>query len=181
MVYFKNKSLIRSFLIECYIVIVLLVVPTERVWADNVSDPSLLTLERIFSSDEFKLEKFGPARWLKDGTGYTTLEDSKSLDRGKDIVRYDPESAAREVLVSANSLIPPCETKPLDINDYSWSSDGSKLLIFTKTKRVWRQNTRGDYWVLDLTNHQLHKLGGEPMSAKEISTSSLLRPVISNN
>ncbi len=166
MVYFKSKMLIKSFLIEFYIITLLLGIFVEPVWAEKVSDPSLLTLERIFSSDEFKTEKFGPARWLQDGTGYTTLEDSKSLESGKDIVRYDPNSGTREVLVSADSLIPPCESKPLDINDYSWSSDGNKLLIFTNTKRLWRENTLGDYWVLDLASRDLRKLGG---NAKESS------------
>ncbi len=28
--------------------------------------------------------------------------------------------------------------------------DEQKLLIFTNSARVWRSNTRGDYWVLDL-------------------------------
>jgi len=166
MVYFKSKMLIKSFLIEFYIITVLLGIFAEPVWAEKTSDPSLLTLERIFSSEEFKAEKFGPARWLQDGTGYTTLEDSNALESGKDIVRHDPDSGTREVLVSADSLIPPCESKPLDINDYSWSSDGNKLLIFTNTKRVWRQNTRGDYWVLDLAGRDLRKLGG---NAKESS------------
>jgi len=158
--------LIKSFLIEFYIITLLLGIFVEPVWAEKTSDESLLTLERIFSSDEFKAEKFGPARWLQDGTGYTTLEDSKSLESGKDIVRYDPNSGTREVLVSADSLIPPCESKPLDINDYSWSSDGNKLLIFTNTKRLWRENTRGDYWVMDLASRDLRKLGG---NAKESS------------
>ena len=126
----------KRLLIKSYIITVLLVMQAEPVWAEEASDPSLLTLERIFSSDDFKAEKFGPARWLEDGTGYTTLEDSKSLEKGKDIVRYNPDNGAREVLVSAESLIPSCETKPLDINDYSWSEDGNKLLIFTNTKRV---------------------------------------------
>lgn len=166
MVYFKSKMLIKSFLIEFYIITLLLGIFAELVWAEKVSDPSLLTLERIFSSDEFKTEKFGPARWLQDGTGYTTLEDSTSLESGKDIVRYDPNSGTREVLVSADSLIPPCESKPLDINDYSWSSDGNKLLIFTNTKRLWRENTLGDYWVMDLASRDLRKLGG---NAKESS------------
>ena len=32
-------------------------------------------------------------------------------------------------------------------------------MIFTNTRRVWRYNTRGDYWVLDLPsgNRQLGK------------------------
>jgi len=181
MVYFKSKTKIKSFLIESYIITILLVMLAEPVWAEKASDPSLLTLERIFSSDEFKTEKFGPVRWLEDGTGYTTLEDSKSQESGKDIVRYDPESETREVLVSADSLIPPGESRPLDINDYSWSADGNKLLIFTNTKRLWRENTRGDYWILDLTpafsdernpadfesksGGKLHKLGGDAESS----------------
>jgi len=156
----RVQAVIKSFLIESYIITILLMVLAEPVWAEKASDSSLLTLERIFSSDEFKAEKFGPVRWLEDGTGYTTLEDSKSQESGKDIVRYDPDSETREVLVSADTLIPPGESRPLDINDYSWSSDGNKLLIFTNTKRVWRKNTRGDYWVLDLTSRDLRKLGG---------------------
>jgi len=26
------------------------------------------------------------------------------------------------------------------------SADGTLLLLFTNTERVWRQNSRGDYW-----------------------------------
>ena len=41
-------------------------------------NPSDLTLERIFNSDEFELARFGPARWLDNGDGYTTLETAAS-------------------------------------------------------------------------------------------------------
>src|SRR5207248_3062334 len=58
-------------------------------------------------------------------------------------------------------LIPRGATESLDIDDYDWSSDASKLLIFTNTQRVWRQNTRGDYWVLDRAGRTLKKLGGD--------------------
>ena len=34
-------------------------------------------------------------------------------------------------------------------------------MIFTNTRKVWRQNTRGDYWVLDLDSGRLKKLGGD--------------------
>ena len=125
------------------------------------SDPSLLTLDRIFSSGEFSSQRFGPARWLGDGSGYTTLEPSHSKSGGRDIIRYNPENGEKEILVAADRLIPSGETKPLDISNYSWSQDGKKLLVFTNTKRVWRQNTRGDYWVLDLQSWRLQKLGGQ--------------------
>ncbi len=63
------------------------------------ADRSLLTVERIFGKEEFKTQAWGPARWLKDGSGYTTLEKSATLKEAKDIVRYEPESGRREVLV----------------------------------------------------------------------------------
>lgn len=121
--------------------------------------PSLLTLERIFSSQEFSQQRFGPARWLMDGSGYTTLEPSASLNDSRDIVRYEPDNGERKILVAAEALIPDGQTTPLEISDYVWSKDGKKLLIFTNTKRVWRQNTRGDYWVLELLSGALQQLG----------------------
>ena len=40
-------------------------------------------------------------------------------------------------------------------------ADGRRLLIFTNTRKVWRQNTRGDYWVLDVGGGGApKKLGG---------------------
>ncbi|HEY3885959.1 MAG TPA: DPP IV N-terminal domain-containing protein, partial [Vicinamibacterales bacterium] len=63
-------------------------------------------------------------------------------------------------LVRPSQLVPTGSTAALDINDYAWSNDGTRLLIFTNTKKVWRQNTRGDYWVLDVARGALQKLGG---------------------
>jgi len=60
-------------------------------------------------------------------------------------VGYDSATGQREVLVSAQQLTPFGEKKPLIIEDYSWSADLNRLLIFTNSKRVWRANTRGDY------------------------------------
>ena len=39
--------------------------------------------------------RFGPARWLDDGT-YTTVEPSTSVRGGADIVRYDAATGQRE-------------------------------------------------------------------------------------
>ncbi len=120
-----------------------------------------LTVDRIFASRDFASEGFGPAAWLTDGRGYTTVEPSKELPVGTDLVRYEAESGARSVLVPATRLVPPGATAPLAIESYDWSADGKRLLIFTNSARVWRDNTRGDFWVLDLATWGLSKLGGD--------------------
>jgi dipeptidyl-peptidase-4 len=116
-------------------------------------------VERIFGAAEFRPQAFGPARWLAGGTAYTTLERAAS-GRGRDIVRYDAESGARSVLVAAERLMPPGDTAPLAIDDYRWSADETRLLVFTNSQPVWRTNDRGDYWVLDLSTWRLRRLGG---------------------
>jgi dipeptidyl-peptidase 4 len=118
----------------------------------------LLTLNDIYASGKYQMNRFGPARWLKDGKGYTSLERSES-NRGYDIVRYDAKTGKRDLLVPAASLIPEGSKDPLIIEDYEWSPANSKLLIFTNSKRVWRRNTRGDYWVYYRDSGKLQKLG----------------------
>ena len=117
-----------------------------------------LTLEDIYSNGTYRQNNFGPVRWMKDNKGYSTLEANKEYG-GNDIVRYDVNSGERIVLVSAKKLIPQGETGPLTIANYNWSYDDTKLLIFTNSRRVWRYNTRGDYWVLNLKTGKLQELG----------------------
>ena len=128
--------------------------------AGEPQDRSLLTVERIFDSGDFAGQAFS-ARWAKDGSGYLSLESSRSTPGGRDIVLHDVQSGQATVLVSAARLVPAGESAPLAIDDYAFSADDSLVLIFTNSKRVWRANTRGDYWLLDRASHELRKLGGD--------------------
>ena len=127
-------------------------------YAAEKPDPSLLTLDRIFSGREFKPRKFS-ARWL-NGNSYTKLEKSKEAV-GNDIVLYESKAGKRTVLVSAAQLVPSGASTALTVENYAFSKNQSLVLIYTNSKRVWRQQTRGDYWVLDRTSHELKKLGGD--------------------
>ena len=118
------------------------------------------TLDAIFNKHEFDVKHFGPARWIDKGAQYTTVEPSATVSGGEDIVEYETATGKRTVLVSAAKLMPP-GAKPMKIADYAWSPDNQQLLIFANTKKVWRLNTRGDYWVLDLASGRLKKLGGD--------------------
>jgi len=124
----------------------------------SYSQNKKLTLEDIYTNNLYRAKGFGPIRWMKDNKGYSTLEFN-STAKGNDIVRYDVATGTKKVLVSASQLIPAGTDKPLSIADYNWSSDNTKLLVFTNTRKVWRLNTRGDYWVLNLTDGKLTQLG----------------------
>jgi dipeptidyl-peptidase-4 len=123
-------------------------------------------LRREFVAKDFAVKSFGPVHWLNGGASYTTLEPSAKAEGARDLVRYDTATAAREVLVSAGQLTPPGSDKPLAVEEYAFSADMNRLLIFTNSRRVWRANTRGDYWVLERKSGALRKLGaGGPPSS----------------
>jgi dipeptidyl-peptidase 4 len=109
---------------------------------------------------EFRLKSFRGGTWLGNGDSYLDLEPSAS-GTGSDIVKYQTATGAREILVAADRLIPVGEKTPLAVEEYRMSPDGHRVLVFTNSKTVWRRNTRGNYWVLDLASGALHKLGGD--------------------
>lgn len=123
------------------------------------TNDSQLSIERIYSDKAFTPERFGPARWIENGAAYTTLEPSSNYPGAKDIIKYVTTSGHRSVLISANDLIPEGEKSALNIANYSWSHDKNSLLIFTNTKKVWRQNSRGDYWVYNIKDKTLKQVG----------------------
>ncbi len=122
-------------------------------------DPAKLTLDRIFASDDFKGENVPAVKWL-DGGAYTTLQPSKAHKGASDLVRFDAAGKG-EVLVAAEKLIPPGAKEPLAIHGYELSKDLDLVLIYTNSVKVWRQNTRGDYWTFRRSTGTLAKLGGD--------------------
>jgi dipeptidyl-peptidase-4 len=126
--------------------------PSQGVGAAGLDE----ALRAIYERNEFAAESFGPTAWLDGGTRYT------SLPRGSvgELRAYDTATGREESLVTSKDLTPSGASAPLGIAGYAWSADRSKLIVFSNTRRVWRQNTRGDYWVLDLKSKALKKLGG---------------------
>lgn len=118
---------------------------------------SQLSLDRIYASGEFRGEYSAPIRWLSGGDRYVIIE--RSPDGENQLVSYETESGKRSLLLSAKDLRPQGEEHAISIAGFSMSDDESKVLVFTNTRRVWRSNTKGDYWVYDLTSKELKQLG----------------------
>src|SRR5262245_59378233 len=89
---------------------------------------SNLTVERIFSG-EFRGGGVGPSRWLDDST-YTVIEPS-ARGTGADLLRVDAATGRKSTLIAASRLTPKDAKEPLEVEDYDWSADHKRLLIFT--------------------------------------------------
>ncbi|WPR74347.1 S9 family peptidase [Algoriphagus sp. NG3] len=111
----------------------------------------LLTLEQIYTSNEFRQERLQPIQWIENGAAYVTVEN------GNELARWDSKSLEKSIFMPGSAL--QSNGQHIQIESFSLSDDGSKVLIFTNSSRVWRSNTKGDYYVYDLESKNLKQLG----------------------
>ncbi len=130
------------------------------------NDDSLLTLDRIYASSEFRMQYLQPFQWYNNGNDYVRVENNK--DGKQELVKYETASSKKKVILENKNLIPDGMTNPINIESFTFSNDESKILIFTNSSRVWRSNTKGDYWIYDFQTQKLKQIG------KSFPSSSLM-------
>ena len=79
-----------------------------------------------------------------------------TADGGSEIVRVSAATGATTVVAPAQSLV--SNGTKLKVESISISHDASKILLFHNSVRVWRQNTRGVYDVLDVATGRVTPL-----------------------
>src|SRR4051812_35717443 len=89
--------------------------------------------------------------WTKDGSGYYETDQSG-------ITLHTLPSDTKKTVVDKSKLTPAGTSTALNVRNFFFSDDGKKVLIYTNSKRVWRYDTKGDYWVLDLSNNKLTQI-----------------------
>ena len=115
------------------------------------------TLEEAVYGGLIKTEGGSNVNWMKDGERYSKIE--KNAEGAYEVTAYKAKDNSKEVLIPANMLLNPQTGKPISVRNFVFSEDNSKVLIYTNTRRVWRYDTRGDYWVLNLKDGKLQQLG----------------------
>ena len=111
-----------------------------------------LTLEDIYVKGTFRARGVPQPTWMEDGRSYSALTE-------KGLVRVDAATLAETVIVPQAAFVPEGAARPLRVEDYTWSEDKTKLVIYTNSRRVWRRNTRGDYWLVDVAAGTVRQLG----------------------
>jgi dipeptidyl-peptidase-4 len=129
-------------------------------WSNFAQEKTVpeLTLEKVFGGGLLRTKGYRSIHFLKETEVYITLDRVKDAS-ASELIQHDCRTGEQKTYVTALELTPAAGKEPLSLNDYSWSANEQKLLIFTNTKRVWRYNTRGDYWSLDLNTRRLIQIG----------------------
>ena len=115
------------------------------------------TLEEAVYGGLIKTQGGGSVNWMKDGEHYSKME--RNAEGTVDVMAYSAKDNSKEVLIPASKLVNPETGKPIPVRSFTFSDDNQKVLIYTNTRQVWRYDTRGDYWVLDIQSGKLQQVG----------------------
>jgi dipeptidyl-peptidase-4 len=91
-------------------------------------------------------------KWSTDGNSYYRTEAGE-------IVQYTLPQNTKKTVLSKQQLTAQGASAALSVRSFSFSNDNKKTLLFTNTRKVWRLQTRGDYWVFDSNTGTLKQLG----------------------
>jgi dipeptidyl-peptidase-4 len=92
-----------------------------------------------------------PIKWAQDGNSYFQVEKGE-------VMQIMLPSNERKIFLSKTDLTPQ-GGNALPVRSFSITPDGSQILIYTNTVKVWRLDTKGDYWVYNRKSKSLAKLG----------------------
>src|SRR5436190_2884265 len=90
--------------------------------------------------------------WSADGTSYYEAS-------AEGIAKIEMPSFTQTIVATTQQLTPKDSSHALRVRNFFFSEDGKKILIYTNSKKVWRYDTRGDYWVLNTADNSLKQIG----------------------
>jgi len=93
----------------------------------------------------------GGLNWSNDGNSFMTI------DKGEIVKTTLPGSTRTTVVTKAD--LTPVGLPALNVRSFTYSNDQSQILLFVNSVRVWRLETRGDYWILNLATKKIQQIG----------------------
>jgi dipeptidyl-peptidase 4 len=101
-------------------------------------------------------------KWTNDGSAYYQVEKGE-------IVKIELPSQNKTTFISKEKLTLQ-GGRVIAPRSFQLSNDGTRALIYTNAKKVWRYPTRGDYWQLVLATGQLRQIGqGRPEASLQFA------------
>ncbi len=122
-------------------------------WASTLyaGEADTISLNGIFKGQYYPRFVFG-LKPMKDGKTYCKIAD-------KSIVTYDFKSGKKvKTIVRAAELIPEGDTASIDIHDFTFSPDETKIMFATQSEHIYRHSSRNVYYIYDIATKKLEKL-----------------------
>lgn len=139
------------------VILILTFILCQHVTGSSSGDHSaFLTLKDIYSSDYYKSKNADSIKWVGKNHKFTILRKSKEESA---IFLSSPLLKKDKLLMKEKELTPTSEKTHIKIEDYTYIKKIHKILIFTNSKKVWRTNSRGDYYLFDLKKRTTKKIG----------------------
>ena len=91
-------------------------------------------------------------KWTKEGNAFYQVQENE-------IAKYTLPALTKTVAIPATTLQAAVTAAPFKGSSISFTSDENQFLLFTNTQKVWRYETRGDYWVFNKLKGSLKQLG----------------------
>ena len=89
------------------------------------------------------------------------------VNQNNNVVIYDVDKLEKQTTILSKAQLAAAGFTG-EIEQLVWNDSKTKVLVYTNSKKVWRDNTRGDYWYFDLDTGKGKQLG------KNLETSSLM-------
>lgn len=119
-----------------------------------------LTLEDFFASSKFAGKAFQDGQWAEKGPVITFVQPE--ADTLTHLMSLDLERNQQTKLVDGAKLHAADVNRLIAIQDYAFSADRSRLLIYTDSAPVWRYPTKGYYYLYEFATQKL-----TPISSRE--------------
>jgi dipeptidyl-peptidase-4 len=106
-------------------------------------------------------------KWLPNSHSFWVNKESN-------VVVYDVDKQDKETTILSKEQLAASGFTG-EIEQLVWNDNKTKVLVYTNSKKVWRDNTKGDYWYFDLATGKGKQLG------KNLDASSLMFAKFSND
>lgn len=137
-----------------------------------------ITLEDIWTSGTFYPQTMGDVVSMKDGEHYCMLENDIMINE------YEYKTGEKtKTIVRTGQLVPEGQKEGISIDEYAFSPDETKILIATKTDKIYRHSTISEYYIWDTKTKKLTSLsnGGKQRLASFSPDGSKVAFVRNNN
>jgi dipeptidyl-peptidase 4 len=140
-------------IVACAALLLWAVIPLPGSAQQAASTPDL-SLRTIHASNDLSPSSFRGGRWADEGPVVTYIESAEDSD-ATHLMRFNLETDERTRIIDGTTLEAADVDRLIQIEGYEYSSDGSKVLLYTDSKRVWRRNTKGFYYVYNTDTQEL--------------------------